>query len=79
MLFGGVHIAKSPFEVDVGRAQGDVSKVSAQGPGLEPAGNVANKSTYFDVYTAGKVTLSRLVSVFLALAYVKLPKAYIIV
>ncbi|XP_023664499.2 filamin-A-like isoform X2 [Paramormyrops kingsleyae] len=53
VLFGGVHIAKSPFEVDVGRAQGDVSKVSAQGPGLEPAGNVANKSTYFDVYTAG--------------------------
>lgn len=34
-------------------AQGDSSKVTAQGPGLEPAGNIANKTTYFDVYTAG--------------------------
>ncbi|XP_029102180.1 filamin-A-like isoform X2 [Scleropages formosus] len=53
VLFAGVHIAKSPFEVDVAMAQGDASKVTAQGPGLEPTGNVANKTTYFDVYTAG--------------------------
>lgn len=53
MLFAGQHISKSPFEVDVGMAQGDSSKVTAQGPGLEPAGNIANKTTYFDVYTAG--------------------------
>ncbi len=53
MLFAGQHISKSPFEVDVGMAQGDSSKVTAQGPGLEPAGNIANKATYFDVYTAG--------------------------
>uniref|UniRef100_A0A8C1F8L6 Filamin A, alpha (actin binding protein 280) n=1 Tax=Cyprinus carpio carpio TaxID=630221 RepID=A0A8C1F8L6_CYPCA len=53
VLFAGQHISKSPFEVDVGMAQGDSSKVTAQGPGLEPAGNIANKSTYFDVYTAG--------------------------
>ncbi|XP_052361510.1 filamin-A-like, partial [Oncorhynchus keta] len=32
---------------------GDSSKATAQGPGLEPAGNIANKTTYFDVYTAG--------------------------
>ncbi|KAL0158427.1 hypothetical protein M9458_046503, partial [Cirrhinus mrigala] len=52
VLFAGQHISKSPFEVDVGMAQGDSSKVTAQGPGLEPAGNIANKTTYFDVYTA---------------------------
>ncbi|XP_041952722.1 filamin-A isoform X1 [Alosa sapidissima] len=53
VLFAGQHISKSPFEVDVGMAQGDSSKVTAQGPGLEPSGNIANKTTYFDVYTAG--------------------------
>lgn len=57
MLFAGQHISKSPFEVDVGMAQGDSSKVTAQGPGLEPAGNIANKTTYFDVYTAGTCPL----------------------
>lgn len=39
-------------------AQGDSSKATAQGPGLEPLGNIANKSTYFDVYTAGKENLN---------------------
>uniref|UniRef100_A0AAZ3RFQ2 Calponin-homology (CH) domain-containing protein n=1 Tax=Oncorhynchus tshawytscha TaxID=74940 RepID=A0AAZ3RFQ2_ONCTS len=53
VLFAGLHINKSPYEVDVGMAQGDSSKATAQGPGLEPAGNIANKTTYFDVYTAG--------------------------
>lgn len=53
MLFAGLHISKSPFEVEVGMAQGDSSKVTAQGPGLEAVGNIANKTTYFDVYTAG--------------------------
>lgn len=53
MLFAGQHISKSPFEVEIGMAQGDSSKATAQGPGLEPAGNIANKATYFDVYTAG--------------------------
>uniref|UniRef100_A0A2I3H8K0 Filamin C n=1 Tax=Nomascus leucogenys TaxID=61853 RepID=A0A2I3H8K0_NOMLE len=32
------------------------NKVSARGPGLEPVGNVANKPTYFDIYTAGAGT-----------------------
>ncbi|XP_059813594.1 filamin-A-like [Hypanus sabinus] len=53
VLFAGQHISKSPFEVTVGKAQGDASKVTAQGPGLESLGNVANKATYFDIYTAG--------------------------
>ncbi|XP_035238872.1 LOW QUALITY PROTEIN: filamin-A-like [Anguilla anguilla] len=53
VLFAGVHISKSPFSVDVGVSQGDASKVTAQGPGLEPAGIIANKTTYFDIYTAG--------------------------
>ncbi|KAK6308660.1 hypothetical protein J4Q44_G00219310 [Coregonus suidteri] len=67
VLFAELHINKSPYEVDVGMAQGDSSKAAAQGPGLEPSGtsptaqgpglqpsgNVANKTTYFDVYTAG--------------------------
>ncbi|MEQ2203033.1 hypothetical protein XENOCAPTIV_023099, partial [Xenoophorus captivus] len=55
VLFAGQHISKSPFEVDIGMAQGDSSKATAQGPGLEPAGNIANKATYFDVYTAGSI------------------------
>lgn len=53
VLFAGQHIAKSPFEVQVGRAAGDAGRVSAQGPGIEPLGNVANKSTYFEIFTAG--------------------------
>ena len=53
VLFAGQHISKSPFEVNVDKAQGDASKVTAKGPGLEVASNIANKPTYFDSYTAG--------------------------
>lgn len=53
VLFAGQDIPKSPFEVDVDKAQGDPTKVTARGPGLEPVGNIANKPTYFDIYTAG--------------------------
>uniref|UniRef100_A0A452VEC9 Filamin B n=1 Tax=Ursus maritimus TaxID=29073 RepID=A0A452VEC9_URSMA len=53
VLFAGQHISKSPFEVNVDKAQGDASKVTAKGPGVEAAGNIANKPTYFDIYTAG--------------------------
>ncbi|XP_066527398.1 filamin-B [Hoplias malabaricus] len=53
VLFAGQQIPKSPFEVDVDKAQGDATKVTAKGPGLEPLGNVANRPTYFDIYTAG--------------------------
>ncbi|XP_060095708.1 filamin-B isoform X2 [Heteronotia binoei] len=53
VLFAGQHISKSPFEVHVDKAQGDASKVTAKGPGLEATGNIANKPTYFEIYTAG--------------------------
>ncbi|XP_062316592.1 filamin-B [Osmerus eperlanus] len=53
VLFAGQEIPKSPFEVNVDKAQGDPTKVTAKGPGLEPLGNIANKPTYFDIYTAG--------------------------
>ncbi|XP_044124642.1 filamin-A isoform X3 [Bufo gargarizans] len=53
VLFAGQHIAKSPFEVTVDKSHGDASKVTAQGPGLEPAGNIANKTTFFEIFTAG--------------------------
>uniref|UniRef100_U3K7V6 Filamin C n=1 Tax=Ficedula albicollis TaxID=59894 RepID=U3K7V6_FICAL len=53
VLFAGQNIDGSPFGVNVGMALGDASKVTARGPGLEPVGNVANKPTYFDIYTAG--------------------------
>uniref|UniRef100_A0A673NFR8 Calponin-homology (CH) domain-containing protein n=1 Tax=Sinocyclocheilus rhinocerous TaxID=307959 RepID=A0A673NFR8_9TELE len=53
VLFAGQQIIKSPFEVVVDKAQGDATKVTAKGPGLEPLGNIANKPTTFDIYTAG--------------------------
>ncbi|XP_041113590.1 filamin-C isoform X4 [Polyodon spathula] len=53
VLFAGQNIDKSPFMVNVSMAMGDPNKVSARGPGLEPVGNIANKPTYFDIYTAG--------------------------
>ncbi|XP_058717511.1 filamin-A isoform X1 [Poecile atricapillus] len=53
VLFAGQHIAKSPFEVQVGRAAGDAGRVTASGPGLEPLGNAVNRSTHFDICTAG--------------------------
>uniref|UniRef100_A0A672SL13 Filamin C n=1 Tax=Sinocyclocheilus grahami TaxID=75366 RepID=A0A672SL13_SINGR len=53
VLFAGQDIDKSPFMVNVAKALGDPKKVQARGPGLDPVGNVANKPTYFDIYTAG--------------------------
>ena len=54
MLFAGQDIDRSPFMVSVSKAMGDPTRVQARGPGLQPMGNVANKPTYFDIYTAGK-------------------------
>uniref|UniRef100_A0A8C1K5H7 Filamin C, gamma b (actin binding protein 280) n=1 Tax=Cyprinus carpio TaxID=7962 RepID=A0A8C1K5H7_CYPCA len=53
VLFAGQDIDRSPFLVNVSKALGDPNKVQARGAGLEPVGNVANKPTYFDIYTAG--------------------------
>lgn len=54
VLFAGQPIPKSPFEVDVDKALGDASKVTVKGLGIEPVGNIANKPTYFDIFTAGQ-------------------------
>lgn len=54
VLFAGQDIDKSPYTVNVAKDMGDPSKVHARGPGLEATGNVANKPTYFDIYTAGE-------------------------
>lgn len=54
VLFAGQQIPKSPFEVNVDKALGDASKVTVKGAGLEPVGNIANKATYFNIYTAGQ-------------------------
>ncbi|XP_078803935.1 filamin-B isoform X4 [Oryzias latipes] len=56
VLFAGQQIPKSPFEVNVDKALGDASKVTVKGPGIEPVGNIANKPTYFDIFTAGAGT-----------------------
>ncbi|XP_028249805.1 filamin-C-like isoform X4 [Parambassis ranga] len=53
VLFAGQDIDRSPFIVNVSKAMGDPTKVQARGPGLQAMGNVANKPTYFDIYTAG--------------------------
>ncbi|XP_072310047.1 filamin-C isoform X2 [Eucyclogobius newberryi] len=53
VLFAGQDIDRSPFMVTVSKAMGDATRVQARGPGLQPTGNVANKPTYFDIYTAG--------------------------
>uniref|UniRef100_A0A8D0AQB8 Filamin B n=1 Tax=Sander lucioperca TaxID=283035 RepID=A0A8D0AQB8_SANLU len=56
VMFAGQPIPKSPFEVNVDKALGDASKVTVKGLGIEPVGNIANKPTYFDIYTAGAGT-----------------------
>uniref|UniRef100_A0A8C7FK86 Filamin C n=1 Tax=Oncorhynchus kisutch TaxID=8019 RepID=A0A8C7FK86_ONCKI len=53
VLFAGQDVDKSPYTVNVDKAIGDPNKVQARGPGLEATGNMANKPTYFDIYTAG--------------------------
>lgn len=65
VLFAGQQIPKSPFEVNVDKALGDASKVTMKGPGIEPVGNIANKPTYFDIFTAGEGRLRPLTSVVL--------------
>lgn len=57
MLFAGQDIDKSPFMVHVSKAMGDPTRVQARGPGLQATGNMANKPTYFDIYTAGELLL----------------------
>ena len=58
VYFAGHEVPKSPFMVTVTAAPGDASKVSLTGPGIQRTGNTANKTTYFDVATAGMCHLS---------------------
>ncbi|XP_053983862.1 filamin-A isoform X1 [Hylaeus volcanicus] len=51
ILFGGREVPNSPYTVKVGAQVGDPSKVTANGPGLQPEGVVVNKPTYFDIFT----------------------------
>uniref|UniRef100_A0A3Q3W141 Calponin-homology (CH) domain-containing protein n=1 Tax=Mola mola TaxID=94237 RepID=A0A3Q3W141_MOLML len=53
VLFAGQDIDRSPFMVNVSKAMGDPTRVQARGPGLQQMGNMANRPTYFDIYTAG--------------------------
>ena len=55
VLFAGQQIPKSPFEVGVEKALGDATKVTTKGVGSRPTGNIANRPTYFDIYTAGSI------------------------
>lgn len=53
VLFAGQDIDRSPFMVNISKAMGDPTRVQARGPGLQQMGNMANRPTYFDIYTAG--------------------------
>ena len=47
--FAGQEVANSPNTVYVEGKVGDASKCRAFGPGIEPAGNIVDKPTYFEV------------------------------
>lgn len=49
--FGGSNIPKSPFSVKVSGHGGDASRVKVSGPGIQPDGVVASKSTFFEIHT----------------------------
>lgn len=51
--FAAREIPKSPFTVLVEGAAGDSTKVTAKGPGLDKAGNMVGKQTFFEVFTKG--------------------------
>ncbi|XP_071960405.1 filamin-A-like isoform X3 [Antedon mediterranea] len=51
--FNNAVIPKAPFTVEVGELLTDPSKCSAEGPGLQPTGVMLDKSTHFEVFTAG--------------------------
>ncbi|VDQ12886.1 unnamed protein product, partial [Trichobilharzia regenti] len=51
--FATKEILNSPFKVLVEGAQGDASKATASGPGIEPTGNQVGRRTFFNIFTAG--------------------------
>ncbi|CAH8850553.1 unnamed protein product [Trichobilharzia szidati] len=50
--FATKEILNSPFKVLVEGAQGDASKATASGPGIEPTGNQVGRRTFFNIFTA---------------------------
>ncbi|TNN09515.1 Filamin-A isoform 1 [Schistosoma japonicum] len=50
--FATKEILNSPFKVMVEGAQGDASKATASGPGIEPTGNQVGRRTFFNIFTA---------------------------
>ncbi|CAH8554205.1 unnamed protein product [Schistosoma curassoni] len=50
--FATKEILNSPFKVMVEGAQGDGSKATASGPGIEPTGNQVGRRTFFNIFTA---------------------------
>lgn len=55
ILYAGRQIPKSPYSVLVEGHAGDLSKVTAAGPGLMPEGVVVNRPTYFDIFSKDAV------------------------
>ncbi|XP_065219553.1 filamin-A isoform X2 [Planococcus citri] len=51
VYFAGKEIPKSPYTVSVEGTAGDVTKVTASGPGLQPDGVMVSRGTYFDIFT----------------------------
>ncbi|CAH8505758.1 unnamed protein product [Schistosoma turkestanicum] len=50
--FATKEILNSPFKVMIEGAQGDASKATASGPGIEPTGNQVGRRTFFNIFTA---------------------------
>ncbi|PAA82455.1 hypothetical protein BOX15_Mlig021608g1 [Macrostomum lignano] len=53
VLFAQQEVPGSPFAVGVETSVGDPTRVTANGPGIEPHGNEAGKRTHFSIFTAG--------------------------
>ena len=53
ILFGGLHIAESPYKVHVAQDRADASKCRAEGDGITGKGLEVGKRSYFWVYTQG--------------------------
>lgn len=53
VTFLGKDIPNSPFDVTISEIAGDVTKVSAYGPGLQTDGVYCGDTAYFDIATKG--------------------------
>ena len=53
ILFGGLHIAESPYKVHVAQDRANASKCRAEGDGITGKGLEVGKQTHFWVYTKG--------------------------